>query len=272
VSGDLTQLQNVLLNLGINAAHAMPDGGRITLSTRNTDLGMDYCTRSAFSISPGRYVEIGVSDTGDGIPPEAIDRIFEPFFTTKEKGRGTGLGLAAVYGTVTEHKGEIRVNSEVGVGTTFAVLLPVSVVEDVSDDGDDEMLERGEGTILVVDDEPINRKVAVALLEKLGYKATAVQNGREAIEVYRTQKESIDLVLLDIQMPEMNGQDCYRELQRIDPDVRAVICSGYLRDADIEQLRSDGLKGYIRKPYHGVQFSRTIAGAIRSVGTQGRPT
>jgi PAS domain S-box-containing protein len=262
VRGDPTQLQNIFLNLGINAAHAMPGGGVIDFATRNVTLTEEQCRRSLFEIRPGPYVAVEVRDTGCGIPPEHMDRIFEPFFTTKEKGRGTGLGLAAVYGTVTEHKGDIAVSSEVGRGTVFTIHLPVHAALRAEEETREE-LAYGQGRVLVVDDEPVNRKVAVALLSKLGYDATAAANGPEAVEIFKHEHDGIDLVLLDIQMPAMSGQECFRILKQLDPSVRAVICSGFLRDVDIDELLSEGLRGYIQKPYEGVEFSRVIARAMR---------
>jgi len=266
VVGDLTQLQNVFLNLCINASHAMPDGGNLTISTQVVELDKVSCEISNFDLSPGSYLEIEVRDTGCGIPADQLERIFEPFFTTKEQGQGTGLGLAAVLGTIQSHKGAVTVYSEVGSGTVFHVLLPLTDAESVAVALTSEPV-LGSGLVLVVDDEAVMRATAAAILEDLGYQVLLAENGVTALELFRERSKEIDLVLLDMIMPEMNGRDCFTELQKLAPNVKVVLSSGFARSDDLNDLKVAGLCGFIRKPYRGISLSRVVAAAL--VGMKG---
>ncbi len=262
VLGDASQLQNIVLNLGLNARDAMPDGGTLTISTRNTQLDQTYCGASPFKIQPGLYLEISVRDTGIGMAPEVQRRLFEPFFTTKPTGRGTGLGLAAVYGAVRDHNGAITVYSEPGHGAVFHVYFPVADAAPVARPAREELV-LGFGTVLVVDDEDVIRQTATTMLEALGYQVLTATNGREGLEQYRRHLGEINVVLLDMVMPEMNGQACFREIRRLDPHARIIICSGFTRDADITQLFSEGLAGYLQKPYRRVDLSREVGRVLK---------
>ncbi len=261
VLGDGTQLENVLLNLGINASHAMPEGGTLQFRTKTVDLSAAWCATSPFELVPGEFVELAVSDTGTGIPPEVLPHIFDPFYTTKPQGKGTGLGLSEAHGAMRQHGGAIKVYSEPGKGTCFHLLLPLS---DASTSTAPEVEPvPGSGTVLVVDDELVLRETTEALLVDLGYKVLTAENGARAIEVYRTHRDAIDVVLLDMIMPEMNGRDCFRRLRELEPEVRVVLASGFLLDDDLSELTANGLQGYIRKPYRAVDLSRTLHEAMR---------
>jgi len=257
VIGDSSQLMNIFLNMGINAEHAMADGGNFSIKSENITLDEAYCKNSFFKIEPGDYIKIEISDTGHGIDPELLNKIFEPFFTTKEHGKGTGLGLAAVYGTVTQHKGEIKVDSIVNKGTTFTIMLPV--IENKSiDDKKNHKLFNGTGRILVVDDEYIIQVMTRSMLENLGYSVVVANNGKEAVDLYKNQQDEIDLVITDMIMPEMNGKECYYKLRQIDPNVKVILVSGFTEENDINELIKDGLKGFMKKPFHTADISAMI--------------
>ncbi len=261
VIGDFTQLENVFLNLLINAAQAMPAGGDLTVTTRVTELDSQYCRASSFPIEPGTFLEVEIRDTGCGIARENMPHIFEPFFTTKPQGSGTGLGLAEVLGTVQSHMGEVSVNSDPGVGTVFTVFLPISQVSITSKPSVLKPLS-GAGKILVVDDEGVMRVTATAILIELGYQVLSADNGKAAIELFRDHHEDIDLVLLDMIMPEMSGRDCFYQMKQIQPDVRIVLSSGFTRREEIADLRANQLTGFIRKPYRAAILSQVVAVAL----------
>lgn len=261
INGDMSQLMNIFLNLGINAGHAMPDGGTLTFSTRITDLDRTWCAINSPDLVPGSYIIVEVMDTGRGIPPENINRIFEPFFTTSEKGKGTGLGLPAVYGNVKQHHGAITVYSEPGRGTVFHMYLPLAVETAILPVNNDELI-KGHGLVLVVDDEEIMRITAREILQMLGYDVIEAVNGREGVDIYQAEHGRIDAVLLDMVMPVMNGHECFRKLKEINPDVNVIIASGFMLDHNIEDMKTSGLKGFIRKPYKTSELSRTLAGVI----------
>lgn len=261
VMGDWSQLQNSLLNIGINGGHAMVEGGSLVFSTSVIFLDSVDCSSSPFDLSPGPFLQISVRDEGCGISKENIKRIFEPFFTTREQDQGTGLGLAAVYGAVLQHHGSITVYSELGVGTEFKICLPLS--------GESEEVQlqvkepvTGHGGILVIDDEELVRITARLMLEKLGYTVFEASNGSQGLEMYRSNQTRIDLVLLDMLMPVMDGTDCFHGLQEINPAVRVVISSGFTRDADLTSLRNRGLCDFVRKPYNMADLSEVLSRAL----------
>ena len=256
--GDYTQLMNVFLNMGINADHAMPDGGVLSYESRFVYLDENYCKNSMFEITKGDYLEIIIQDTGHGIEPDLINRIFEPFFTTKEKGKGTGLGLATVYGTVNQHHGAITVESKVNQGTSFKIYLPVMDAQ-INYHTNNEEISGGTGTILVVDDEYIIQVMAKAVLENLGYTVMIANNGREAVDIYKYHNEKIDLVIMDMVMPEMNGKECFYELKKINQNVKVILSSGFTEENDLDDLKSSGLSGFIKKPYSTKEISKLIS-------------
>ncbi len=265
VNAEPSYLEQALLNLCINARDAMPAGGTLTI-----DVGAGTPEARPESIaansSPGEFVSISVTDTGSGIAPEALPRIFDPFFTTKESGRGTGLGLAMVYGFVTSHDGFVKAESEFGNGARFTLSLP-AVPPPVSQSSDVVgTIEPGRGTILVVDDEPLVRAFASQGLSALGYAVMVAENGRQALEIYKQHRASIDCVLLDLIMPDLNGLEAYRELRAQDPHVRVVFASGYSTGGILRDAPEARSTVFIGKPY-------TLAGlsvALRKAGV-GQP-
>ena len=261
VNGDSTLLQNALLNLGVNARDAMPEGGTLTYSTLIVTLDEAFCKYNHGSIVPGRYLQISVSDTGVGIPKEIIDRIFEPFFTTKETGKGTGLGLAAVYGTVKDHHGSINVYSKPGQGTVFNLFIPLSSAESETALPIEGII-HGSGGILLVDDEEMIRSMSHELLTELGYTVYMAEDGDKAEELYALHKEEIALVILDMIMPKMNGKETFLKLREINPDVRVLLCSGFHREGTTQELIEFGAKGFIKKPYSMIELSQAVSEAV----------
>lgn len=261
INGDPALLQNALLNLGVNARDAMPDGGTITFSTDNVSLDSEYCRSSDFNVTPGPYIEISVSDTGMGMDKEIIKRVFEPFFTTKDVNKGTGLGLAAVYGTITDHGGCINIFSEPGIGSVFKIYLPLSDEKRIEDNGSDELI-CGSGGILLVDDEELLRGVGKALLEDLGYRLYLAEDGEQALEVYAREREHIALVILDMFMPRMGGKETLVRLIEKYPGVRVLILSGFHQEGTVDDLVQLGAKGFLQKPYHLKELSKAVAEAI----------
>lgn len=263
VRGDPTQLQQVVLNLAVNARDAMPRGGTLTFHTGNVDFLPESSWRLA-GAQTGAHLIFSVSDTGIGIPPEIRDRVFEPFFTTKTTGMGTGMGLATVYGIVKNHGGLIRLVSEIGVGSTFKVFLPIlsQVPEPELAPVRQEIAIRGEGRVLVVDDEGVVRDLAETMLSELGYEVVTVTNGREAVDAYCRTPGGFDLVLLDMIMPVMGGKECFRELRRIDPEVVAVLSTGFGSDAEVQEVMKEGIAGFIQKPYRINELSRVVKAAL----------
>ena len=261
IVGDPSSLQNTILNICINSSHAMPEGGTIYISSRNNYLDSPYCTASPFELEPQEYIEIEIRDTGSGIAPELLEKVFDPFFTTKEKGQGTGLGLASAYGTVKQHKGALSLYSEIDRGTAVHILLPLAYEGTVTRPKE-QVLKKGSGVVLVVDDENVMRITAKAILENLGYEVIPAENGREALRIYKQQEKRIDLVLLDMVMPVMNGRDCFIQMQEYDPDVRVILSSGFSRKEDLEEMKLSGLKGFIRKPYRSSALSQSVYEAL----------
>jgi len=263
IIGDPSQLQNALLNLGLNARDAMPDGGSLTIATSNTQLDSAFCRDSRFDIEPGLYILVRVEDSGCGIPKELQEKIFEPFFTTKEVGKGTGLGLAAVYGTIKDHGGAIHVYSEAGQGTTFHLYLPVALnptPPSLSKDGVEADIDfHGSGCVLIIDDEGIFRSMAERLFLQLGYSVITAGDGLDGIEKYKEHKEKIDLVVLDMIMPHMDGKDCYYAIRKLNPSVKVLLSSGFTRNRSVSALLDDGVAGFIKKPYRRVEVCQMLS-------------
>jgi len=263
VTGDKTLLQNVIMNLGINADHAMPGGGLLKIWTEQVHLKQGYCAQSLFNIKPGAYVGIHIVDNGEGIEPAHVTRIFEPFFTTKEKGKGTGLGLAAVYGIVKQHHGEITLTSTIGKGTEFIIHLPLSIPDLHEKDVPSENLKTGEGHILIVDDESVVRTTLKVALSKLGYTVTVAEDGIKGFNTFEELQDQIDLVILDMVMPGMTGRECFIAMKEVNPDIKVILASGYAQNKDIEFLRENGLSDYISKPFNIADLSAKIADVLR---------
>ncbi|MBW1782670.1 MAG: PAS domain S-box protein [Deltaproteobacteria bacterium] len=256
VEVDRGQIEQVLLNLYVNAGQAMPGGGGLYLETENVILDKNYV--KPFSIEPGRYVKISISDTGVGMDKAIQERIFEPFFTTKEMGRGTGLGLASVYGIIKNHGGFIDVFSEKGHGTTFNIFLPASEKEAVEEKKPAGHTFMGTETVLFVDDEDMIIEVVEALLERLGYNVLIAKSGKEAIETYEKNQEQIDIVVLDMIMPDMSGGDTYDRLKDIDPKVKVLLFSGYSIDGQASEIMERGCNGFLQKPFKMKELSQKL--------------
>ena len=264
IFGDQSLLQNAVLNLLINAGHAMDDGGTITVNSRLLSLDEMAVKSTGFPIKAGQYVELEVRDTGCGIEQENLSRIFEPFFSTKELGKGTGLGLYTVFATVEQHHGAITAYSEAGSGTCFRILLPTSDMARLDDqDGETELI-GGTGKILLVDDELAVREIAGRILTNLGYQVTLAVNGQEALETFNTEEGGFDLVILDMIMPQMNGRDCFNALRKVAPDLPVLLSSGFARDDDILAMEKNGLAGFIRKPFLSAELDRAVRRALLS--------
>lgn len=256
IMGDGSQIQNALLNMGINSAKAMPEGG--TLSFITETIFLDEKTTESLPFNPvsGRYALIEIRDTGCGIPLENIDRIFEPFYTTREAGDGTGLGLAAVYGIIKDHKGSIKVYSEVGSGTAFYLYFPISENQEAVPVKP--VIEKGKGIILLADDEQIIRHTTCKILESLGYQVLIAENGEQAINMFKENADRIDLVILDMIMPVKNGRETFYELKKYSENVKVLVTSGFSKEEDLEGMYKDGLAGYMKKPFNIEDLSKTV--------------
>ncbi len=255
---DSSQVMQILMNLGVNARDAMPDGGTLTVQTRNEQLNEEYC-RSHLGARPGLYVTLSVSDTGIGMDKQTLSHIFEPFFTTKEVGKGTGLGLAIVYGIVKQHAGYITCYSEPGHGTTFKIYFPAAEIgKDTVFPITNSAVQRGNETILLVDDDEGVRDWGKELLSSFGYTILTAVNGKEALEIYLTEKERISLVILDLIMPEMDGKQCLAEILDVDPNARVLISSGYPTKGLSGDSDGSGSSGFVEKPYDASQLLKMV--------------
>lgn len=249
INADPTQMEQVLMNLAVNARDAMPDGGKLSIRTENVTLDAHYA-KTHLGAKPGPFVMLSVSDTGKGMDKEIVQHIFEPFFTTKRPGEGTGLGLAMVYGIVKQHGGHIMCYSELLQGTVFKVYFPAIVRDEKPTESVPRPLPRGGSeTILLVDDEELVRDLGVRILTKAGYTVITASDGRKALELYETNRQEISLVILDLIMPHMGGKKCLDELLGLDPAVKVVIASGYSADAPTKEALKSGAKGFVNKPY-----------------------
>ncbi|MDA8139089.1 MAG: PAS domain S-box protein [Desulfobacteraceae bacterium] len=256
VMADANQIQQVLLNIYINAWQAMPNGGHIYIETKNCVL--DEAFVRPFDIPAGRYVCISVADVGLGMEVEVQKRIFEPFFTTKEVGRGTGLGLASAYGIIKNHGGAIDFVSQVGEGTTFYIYLPGSDAKPLAERERHTMIVRGSGTILLVDDERRILTVSQSMLERLGYTVLPAEGGLPALEIFEQFKDRIDLVVLDMIMPDLSGSAVFDHLRDMRPDVKVLLCSGYSLTQQAEDMLARGCAGFIQKPFNMERLSQKI--------------
>jgi PAS domain S-box-containing protein len=257
VDADPGQLEQVMLNLLVNAWHAMSRQGDMTLASQAVTLSEAFC--ASYKRRPGRYVHLSLTDTGQGMDEATLARIFEPFFTTKEVGQGTGLGLATVYAIIKNHRGIIRVDSRPGQGTTFHIFLPVSAKAAVAEATREDAILRGSGTVLLVDDEDGIRMVAGRILQQLGYQILTAASGIQALEIYRRERDRIDLVILDMLMPGMGGAETFQELKGIEPGVRVLLSSGYSLDGEAQQAMAAGARGFIQKPYRLAGLSHKVA-------------
>jgi len=251
VVGDASRLQSAILNLALNARDAMPSGGQLSIRSDTVLLDANFCAGQALPVEPGRYVMLEVGDDGEGMTREVLDRLYEPFFTTKERGRGTGLGLSAVYGAVKSHRGTIEVRSEVAKGTVVRLYLPlhdgagkVASTEAFSH----ATLAHPLRVMVVEDEEPLRRMVNV-ILKSLGCEVETFENGARATDYYRAHSSAVDLVVLDMRMPVMDGTETFHALRAINPAVKVLLASGYSLSGAAQALLQSGAKGFVQKPY-----------------------
>ncbi len=256
VNADQGQIEQALLNLYVNAAEAMPGGGELFLKTANASHRV--MKGRPYTPAPGKYVQITISDTGTGIDKEIIERVFDPFFTTKGFAQGTGLGLASVYGIIKSHGGYIEVESERGEGTRFIIHLPATKeVIKKEKERSDEIL-TGKETILLVDDEELVIEAGQHMLENMGYNVLLAKNGRDALEQFMGKKDKIDLVLLDMVMPDMGGGETYNRMKKINPNVKVLLSSGYGLDGEAKEILERGCNGFIQKPFKMKDLSEKV--------------
>jgi two-component system cell cycle sensor histidine kinase/response regulator CckA len=263
VEADPGQLEQLLFNLFVNAADAMPNGGDLVLRTGNTT--HREMQGKLYRPQPGDYVFLKVTDNGSGMDRTTLERIFDPFFTTKERGRGTGLGLASAYGIVKGHGGYIDVDSIKDHGTTFTIYLPASAKTIQKGVKRSDQVDEGSETVLLVDDEDTIREVGGELLQAMGYRVLLAGDGEEAVEVYRQHRDQIDVVLLDMVMPSMGGGAAYDQLKAIDPKVKVLLSSGYSIDGEAAKIIARGCDGFIQKPF----TMRDLSGRIKEILVKG---
>ncbi|MFH1139319.1 MAG: response regulator [Pseudomonadota bacterium] len=270
VNADIYQIGQILLNLGGNAADAMPEGGKMVIETRNIAI-REELEPNTLELSPGDYAVLSVSDTGLGMDQDTLGHIFEPFFTTKEVGKGTGLGLASVWGIVKSHGGCVVCESQPGQGATFFVYLPALVPEE--DVGEEKEVEaprnKGTETVLLVEDEAPIRDFVSRALERFGYDVLTAGSGEQALGILDGSSKAIGLVLLDLGMPGMGGQKCLAEILRIAPLAKVVIASGYSFGDEVKKAMEKGAVGYIAKPYRLAELIQTVRGALDAPPARG---
>jgi two-component system cell cycle sensor histidine kinase/response regulator CckA len=262
IKADPGQLEQVLVNLVVNARDAMPRGGTVTIETANTNLDGAYASRHVGVIS-GEYVMLAISDTGIGMDHDTQSRIFEPFFTTKEVGKGTGLGLSTVYGIIKQSGGNVWVYSEPGKGTTFRVYLP-QIESGVAEPDSSKAaltMKHGSETVLLVEDEDMVRKLASELLEETGYVVLSASGGEEAINFATTHTDRIDLLITDVVMPKMSGKEVAEQLKKIHPETKVLFMSGYTDEAIVHHGIVDSNIAFIQKPFS----EHALAHKIREV-------
>ncbi|MBI5252602.1 MAG: PAS domain S-box protein, partial [Desulfomonile tiedjei] len=261
IHADPSQVEQVLMNLAVNARDAMPDGGKLTVRTRTVALDGEWCKTHVGS-KPGEYVLLTVSDTGLGMDKATVDHIFEPFYTTKELGRGTGLGLAMVYGIVKQHNGHITCESEVGSGTSFNVYFPaIEAREEPRMEDSGIMPAFGMETLLLVDDEEFIRELGRRILSKAGYTVLTATNGREALDLFNKEGAKISLVILDLIMPEMGGKDCLKGILEVNPHVKVLMASGLSAQFSMKESFEMGASGFVGKPFR----IKELLGQVRKI-------
>jgi two-component system, cell cycle sensor histidine kinase and response regulator CckA len=266
ISADSGQIEQIIMNLSINAMHAMPAGGKLIIETSNVFLDEEFC-RTHLDAQQGEYVLLTVSDSGLGMDQDTLDRIYEPFFTTKGVGKGTGLGLSMVYGIVSSHRGYIKCYSELGKGTIFKIWFP-ALVRDQANEEEVRVVDAiptGTETVLIVDDDLLIREIGKGMLARFGYKCFVASSGEEGLDIYAIRKEEIDLVILDLNMPGMGGYNCLQELKKVNPAVKVLVASGYSRNGSLRHTLAEGASGFIGKPYLLSEFLRTVRETLDGV-------
>lgn len=257
ITGDENAIKNALTNLIINSSHAISSNGTIIVRSKNISFDKVNQDSFLFEIPPGDYCTIEVHDTGSGIPPKLMDKVFDPFFTTKPKGFGTGLGLALVYNTVQKHKGSIDVSSSPNAGTSISMTFPC-INQSFESEKREEIIVMGGGKILLVDDEEVNRITGRDILESLGYEVLIAEDGEEAAAIYERNYPEINLIMLDMIMPKMDGKETFTLLKQINRDCKVIIASGYAKSEMIKQLMDEGALGFIKKPFSISELSKII--------------
>lgn len=262
VFADPSQIEQVIMNLAVNARDAMPDGGQLTIETQNMIIDEAYCRTRPYA-RPGKHVQISVTDTGVGIDADTQQHIFEPFFTTKEVGKGTGLGLALVYGIVKQHDGLIEVRSEVGRGTTFKINLPAqeNAVEERAYETQPK-LRGGAETILVAEDEEVLQRLVKEILTGLGYQVILTRDGEAAVESYSIHRDQIDLVILDMVMPRMSGREAYERIRTLGSDVPVIFTTGYSADMAQNKFVDETGAAFIQKPFGMTALGHKVREAL----------
>ncbi|HDM75111.1 MAG TPA: PAS domain-containing sensor histidine kinase [Deltaproteobacteria bacterium] len=257
VDVDRNQIEQVLMNIYVNAWQAMPDGsGDIYIKTENAIL--DESKVLPYQIKPGKYVKISIRDTGIGMDEATRERVFDPFFTTKEKGKGVGLGLASAYGIIRNHGGIIDIQSEKGKGTTLTIYLPASEKQIRRESAKSSEIVHGKGTILLVDDEEMILKVGEKMLQRLGYNVIVAKGGKQAVELFGVDGKNIDMVILDMIMPEVNGEGVFKLIRRVNPNIKVLLSSGYSADGEARKILDQGCSGFIQKPFDLKELSAKI--------------
>ena len=262
VEADRGQIEQVLLNLYLNALQAMPGGG--TLTTRTGNVTIDKDQYSPYYVKAGNYIKITIADTGIGMDEDIQQRIFDPFFTTKEMGRGTGLGLASVYGIVKNHEGFIKVFSKKGQGTKFEIYLPASGKAVPIPKKASEKFVEGQETVLLVDDEDMIIDVGTRMLRKLGYKVFTARDGKEAITIFKKHQDKIDLIVLDMIMPQMGGGETFDRIKKIKPDVKVLLSSGFSINGQASEILNRGCNSFIQKPFNLQKLSQNIRAILEA--------
>jgi CheY-like chemotaxis protein len=260
ITGDATQLQQVLMNLWVNARDAMPQGGTLSARVENVMVGPEE-VRLHPKAKPGSHVLISITDTGTGIAPDLIDKIFDPFFTTKPVGQGTGLGLPTVLGIVESHGGFLHVESELGKGSVFKVYLPAAVTEKDRDAGDTEIttLPRGTGElVLVVDDEPAIRDIASRILSANGYRTITACEGNEALALFEQNRDRVKAVVSDLMMPRMDGATTIRSLRKMKPGIKTIMITGLGEEGRVAEAKSAGSDLVLSKPFTAEQLLSSL--------------
>jgi nitrogen-specific signal transduction histidine kinase/CheY-like chemotaxis protein len=256
VEVDRGQINQVLLNIYVNAWQAMPEGGNLYIHTAN--VGLDENFTKAYGARIGRYVRISITDTGIGMDEASLKKVFDPFFTTKAKERGTGLGMASAYGIVKNHDGIITAESEKDRGATFNIFLPASEKDITTEKKSKQEILGGSETVLLVDDEQLIIDVGTQLLKKMGYEVLAVDNGKEAIELYAQNQDKIALVILDMVMPEISGGEVFDRIRAINPEAKVLLSSGYSVDGQASEILKRGCDGFVQKPFSATKLSGKI--------------
>ena len=264
IRGDIGQLEQVIMNLAVNAQDAMPTGGALSLATASADIDEAYASRKR-GVTPGRYVQITISDTGSGMDARTLENLFEPFFTTKEAGKGTGLGLSTAYGIVKQHGGNIWAYSEPGLGSSIKIYLPAAEDSKQAEAAASEKTpapdQGGSETILIAEDDLQVRNLALTVLKRKGYTVLSASNGAEALEKLKAHKGPVHLLLTDVIMPDSNGKELYKQIADIRPDIRVLYMSGYTDDALARHGIVDSRVNFIEKPF-SVKF---LAAKVRTV-------